>query len=178
VVALVAAFAAACGIDDDGAANESAVVAASTAVTVDTSAPSGVPQGFDTVAGRVVAADGSTCDVCLWLAEGSIERRRGLMGVTDLGGKDGMAFVYTEPRTTAFTMQNTLLPLSIAFFDADGEFMDEFDMEPCTAEPCDTYPTPEGFSVAVEVEQGDLDMLGIAQGARLELAESGCPAAG
>ncbi len=26
------------------------------------------PRGFDTVAGRVTAADGSTCDVCLWAA--------------------------------------------------------------------------------------------------------------
>jgi uncharacterized protein len=178
MLAFAAAFVAACGTDGDGAANDPMVVPTSATDTPPTGAAGGVPQGFDTVAGRVVAADGITCEVCLWLADESSERRRGLMGITDLGGKDGMAFVYAEPTTTAFTMQNTPLPLSIVFFDAGGEFLDAFDMEPCTAEPCDVHPTPEGFSVAVEVEQGGLAALGIGPGARLELGETGCPTAG
>jgi uncharacterized membrane protein (UPF0127 family) len=143
-----------------------------------TDVPGVTPEGFDTIGARVVAADGSTCDVCLWRADEGDERGRGLMGVTDLGAGDGMAFVYLDPTTTAFTMQNTVIPLSIAFFGPDGEFLDAFDMEPCRAEPCPTYPTPAGFTVAIEVPQGDLDELLIGVGSRLELGDEGCPVAG
>lgn len=135
------------------------------------------PVGFDMMAARVVAADGTTCDVCLWRADDGDERGRGLMGVTDLGVGDGMAFVYTAPTTTAFTMQNTLIPLSIAFFGADGVFLDAFDMEPCRAEPCPTHPTPADVSVAIEVEQGGLDELLIGTGSRLEPSDGDCPVA-
>jgi uncharacterized membrane protein (UPF0127 family) len=136
------------------------------------------PVGFDMMAARVVAADGATCDVCLWRADDDGERARGLMGVTDLGVGDGMAFVYSGPTTTAFTMQSTLIPLSIAFFAIDGVFLDAFDMEPCRAEPCPTYPTPADFGVAIEVEQGGLDALLIGSGSRLEPSDGDCPVAG
>ena len=62
------------------------------------------------------------------------------MQVTDLGGLDGMAFRYDSPHTTSFTMRNTVMPLSIAFFGADGAYLDGFDMEPCVAEPCPLVP--------------------------------------
>ena len=61
-----------------------------------------VPTGFGTVAGRVTAADGSTCDVCLWAASTAAEQARGLMGVTDLGGADGMVFRFASPVATQF----------------------------------------------------------------------------
>jgi uncharacterized protein len=138
----------------------------------------GTPVGFGTIAGRVLAADGTVCEVCLWRAADPSERRRGLMEVTDLGRADGMAFVYPEPTTTRFTMQSTLLALSIAFFDAHGDLIDAFDMEPCRDDPCPSYPTPEGFSVAVEVPRGGLADLGIGPGSRLELIDEACVPAG
>ena len=99
------------------------------------------------------------------------------MQVTDLGGLDGMAFRYDSPHTTSFTMRNTVMPLSIAFFGADGAFLDAFDMEPCVAEPCPSYPTPADFLVAIEVPQGGLPDLGIGAGSTLELLAEGCSAA-
>jgi uncharacterized membrane protein (UPF0127 family) len=132
------------------------------------------PVGFGTVAAAVVSGGGERCDVCLWLADDLESRGRGLMHVTDLAGRDGMAFVYDAPHTTSFTMRNTVMPLSIAFFAADGSFLDAFDMEPCTEEPCPSYPTPDGFVVAVEAPRGALPALGIGPGSTLELLATGC----
>ena len=133
-----------------------------------------MPEGFGTIAARVTAADGATCDMCLWLAADVATRGRGLMQVTDLGGFDGMAFVYEAPHTTSFTMRNTVMPLSIAFFGADGALLDAFDMEPCVAEPCPSYPTPTDFVVAIEVPRGGLADLEIRAGSMLELLAEGC----
>lgn len=133
------------------------------------------PAGFATTAVAVTDRPGADpCELCLWLADDAERRRRGLRGVTELEPAVGMAFVFEAPRTTAFTMRDTLLPLSIAFFGSDGEYLDGFDMEPCTAEPCPSYPTPDDVAVAVEVPQGMLDELGLVPGSRLELLDREC----
>ena len=132
------------------------------------------PEGFERVAARVTEPDGSVCEICVWLAETADQRRRGLMSVTGLGPANAMAFVYPEPHTGTFWMKNTLLPLSIAFYAPTGAFLDSFDMEPCVADPCPTYPTADQFLVAVEVPQGGLDALGMVAGSTLELLDLPC----
>jgi uncharacterized protein len=133
-----------------------------------------VPEGFGTIAARVTASDGEVCELCLWLAADVATRGRGLMQVTDLAGYDGMAFRYDDPHTTNFTMRNTVMPLSIAFFGTDGGLLDAFDMAPCLAEPCASYPTPTDFLVAIEVPRGGLPGLGIGAGSSLALLAEGC----
>jgi uncharacterized membrane protein (UPF0127 family) len=133
------------------------------------------PDGFDLVAARVTEPDGTECDLCLWLADTGDERRQGLMSVTDLGPANGMAFRYPDPHTGWFWMKNTPLPLSIAFFAPDGSYLDSFDMEPCVADPCFRYDTPDNFRVAVETTQGDLADFGIVPGSTLELIDTPCP---
>lgn len=83
-------------------------------------------------------------------------RRRGLMGVTDLGDLDGMLFRFDGEVTVAFTMRDTLIPLDIAFFDAAGVEVDRLSMVPCRAEPCPTYRAGAPFSSALEVPAGAL----------------------
>lgn len=194
LVALVAAAMALAGCADaDGAADHDAdragvdeaseprpapstdTVAGSVTTLSDASVGASRPEGFDTVTVVVTTPDGERCELCLWLAADDERRRRGLMFVDDLGEADGMAFVYSTPRTTAFTMRNTLLPLTIVFYDADGHLLDSFDMEPCREEVCPTYPTPPDFSVAIEVEQGRADELGLIAGSRLEIIDVGGP---
>jgi uncharacterized membrane protein (UPF0127 family) len=147
------------------------------APSADEVAPRIVPEGFSTVGATVTAADGTPCEICLWLAATTDERSLGLMFATELGGPDGMAFVYPEPHSGSFWMKNTVMPLSIAFFDPDGAYLDSFDMEPCTADPCPPYPTPAGFTVAIETERGGLEELGIGPGSTLELDDLPCPIA-
>ena len=159
--------------------------AASTAPTMSSSSPTAttpttvaagsvVPEGFEQVAATVTAADGTVCELCLWLAATGDQRGLGLMYVTDLGGPDGMVFHYDAPTTSAFWMKNTVMPLSIAFFDQGGAYLDAFDMAPCSADPCPLYPTPENFVNAIEVPQGMLEELLMTPGSVLAVSDLPC----
>jgi uncharacterized membrane protein (UPF0127 family) len=131
-----------------------------------------VPEGYTTVTAEVTSADGDVCTVCLWLADSPGERSRGLMGVTDLGGPVGMAFVYEEPIEGNFVMIGTPTPLSIAWFGPDRFFLNQTDMEPCLVEDssvCERYPAVGPYEVAVEMFQGELGKIGIGPGSSIEL---------
>ncbi len=144
-------------------------------------APVGLqPAGFTTATIRVTDADGEVCDVCVWLADSADERGRGLMGVTDLGEPVGMLFRFDAPVDGRFFMFGTPMPLSIGWFDVGGSFVGEADMEPCLTDDsseCERYGPGAEFVWAVEMVQGELDVIGIGPGARLEvLAEhETCP---
>lgn len=133
-----------------------------------------VPVGFETTAARVVMSDGTVCDLCVWLADTSDRRSRGLMFVSDLAPADAMAFLYPEPHRGTFWMKDTVLPLSIAFVAPDGTYIDAFDMEPCLVEACPSYRTPDDFLIAIEVPQGGLDELGLTPGSSFELLDLPC----
>jgi hypothetical protein len=143
------------------------------------------PTGFTTVAGTITAADGTVCEVCLWLADTPERRGRGLMGVTSLGNADGMVFVFEQPTEGAFYMFRTPTPLSIAWFGADGAYVGAADMAPCLdAEPgeCPLYSPGAPYRYALEVFApppddrvgGGLDALGASPGSTLELHSSPC----
>lgn len=144
--------------------------------SITTTAPgTGVqPDGFDTTAGLVTKADGTICEICVWLADTSDRRSRGLMFATDLGAAEAMAFLYPSPHTGTFWMKNTVMPLSIAFFSPGGEFLDAFDMPPCTTNSCPNYRTPTDFLIAVEVPEGELEALGLTVGSTFELLDLPC----
>jgi uncharacterized protein len=94
-------------------------------------------------------------------------RRQGLMGVTDLGGLDGMFFVWEGDTTEAFWMKDTEMALDIAFFNVGGGYVDRQTMEPCTEDPCDLYSAPTFYRYAIEAPAGALDFIG--PDSRLEL---------
>ena len=158
-----------CASDDTPAASSRAAGATTTigetAVT---------PVGFEQVAATAVSADGVACELCLWLADTPELRSRGLMGVTDLGGADGMLFRYPSTTSTTFWMKDTVMPLSIAYFDRAGSYLDALDMTPCTRDPCPHYSIAPTFALAVEVAQGDLAALGLTPGSTLRVSEVGC----
>ena len=137
----------------------------------------GQPGGFELTAARVTAADGEVCELCLWLADSPDRRRQGLIGVTDLGPADGMAFRFDTPSQSAFHMRGAPMPLSIAFF-SDGAFVGALDMPPCMNAPenaCPAHATGEPFTDALEVPMGELDAHGIGPGSRLEVLAQPCP---
>ncbi len=151
-----------------------------------TTATAGVePDGFTTVQARITEADGTVCEVCMWLADNGDERGRGLMGVTDLGDAVAMVFQFQEPTTGAFYMFQTPTPLSIAWFDPTGDFVGSADMAPCLDTPAGDCPlsSPDAaYSLGVEVFDGGLEPLGLGEGSRLELIAGSeaehCPLAG
>lgn len=135
------------------------------------------PQGFTTVTARVTSADGEVCDVCLWLADDPDESGRGLMGVTDLGGPVGMAFVYDVPRDGAFFMFGTPTPLSIAWFSPAGQHVAQADMDPCLVDDssgCERYRPGATYTVAIEMFESQLGKVGIGPGSSIELLDLPC----
>ena len=87
------------------------------------------------------------------------------MNRTDLAGYDGMLFQFPAATTTQFYMKDTLISLSIACFDASGQFVSATDMTPCgTAAVCPLYRATGPYTVAIEVPHGQLGQLGVGAG--------------
>lgn len=130
-------------------------------------------EGFGEVAIAVRAPDGSVLGWCVLAAEDDEQRGRGLMEVSDLGGYAGMLFVFDQDATSQFFMRNTVMPLSIAWFDAAGELVATEDMEPCpdSVANCPLYPEepPDPYRFALEVPQGELATLGVEEGSVLRV---------
>lgn len=80
-------------------------------------------------------------------------RNYGLMYRPRLATDKGMAFSFPEDVHYGFYMKNTLIPLSIAFFDADGVILEILDMEPCSEDPCTIYTPERSYRGALEVNQ-------------------------
>jgi uncharacterized membrane protein (UPF0127 family) len=98
------------------------------------------------------------------IADTTAERQTGLMGRETLSPYDGMAFVWADPTIGAFWMKDTLIPLSIAFWDEDGRIVSILDMEPCRADPCPTYGPDAHYVGALEVAQGEFERRGVGVG--------------
>lgn len=111
-----------------------------------------------------IVLDGATLQVAV--AATPDLQRRGLMGVSDLGDLDGMLFVWTADTTTSFWMKDTLIPLDIAFFAANGDLVGMLQMEPCVEEPCPVYGIEAAYRYALETAAGRLANL--PPGARLD----------
>jgi uncharacterized membrane protein (UPF0127 family) len=117
-------------------------------------------------ANGVAAANASHCAL---LAQTPAQREQGLMNRKNLGGYEGMLFTWQAPATDQFYMLRTLIPLSIAWFDSGGKFLSTADMAPCAKEPCQRYPAPSPYSVALEVPQGLLSYIGIGPGSAISV---------
>jgi uncharacterized membrane protein (UPF0127 family) len=101
-------------------------------------------------------------DRCLRLlvAESQGQRAQGLRDVRSLVPYDGMIFVYESETSARFTMANTLLPLVISFFDADGKPVDQKRMTPCPTgsdATCPIYASTHRFRYALERAAGAAD---------------------
>ena len=135
-------------------------VACGSTVALDPVAPTGL---------SIRTAEG-TVTLEVEVADTATERQAGLMGRESLDPYDGMAFIWDQPVASSFWMKDTLIPLSIAFWDVEGRIISILDMDPCTADPCPTYGPDEPFVGAVEVGQGAFAVRGVAVGDAVELA--------
>ena len=100
--------------------------------------------GFDEVADHGRAGDGGDAArvVPARCAAPPSSAAAGLMEVTDLRRlrRDGCSST-TRTSTSGFYMRNTPMPLSIAWFDADGAVVSTADMAPCDdRDGCPLYP--------------------------------------
>lgn len=125
------------------------------------------PFGLTTVTLR--APDDRAVVVPVYDAYNDRTRTRGLMGREELPRGTGMVFRFKENRTSGFWMKNTLIPLSIAFFDSNGSVVAVRDMEPCEADPCPSYRPGAPYRGALELEQAFAAEVGVERGWQVEL---------
>ena len=91
------------------------------------------------------------------IADENNERIQGLRDVTDLGGYDGMLFVYGSDTDARFTMAGTPLPLDITWYTADGGPVSSTTMRPCvdgSDATCPVYASAAKYRYALETAAG------------------------
>jgi uncharacterized membrane protein (UPF0127 family) len=168
------------GCSSDGSSAPAASVDATTSTTA--AATTGGPEGFGAVTLVVTMPDGTVKELCVWLADTPALRNQGLMAVTDpeLGGASAMVFAFPGDTTSGFWMKDTLLPLSIAWYAADGSLVSTADMDPCPegVTNCPVSSAAGSYRYAVEVPQGALDRLGLVEGSTVSLGPSCTPETG
>lgn len=64
------------------------------------------------------------------VAQTDEEKPKGLQGKKELAEDEGMLFIYDEPQTVGFWMQDTDIPLDIIFIDEDFEVISVYKGQP------------------------------------------------
>lgn len=115
---------------------------------------------------NIVNSFGERAEIEVEIADSPEEQQRGLMERTALDENAGMLFVFDGEQPRSFTMRNTLIPLSIAFIDAEGIIVDIQDMQPLADGP---YLSGAPARYALEANQGFFANRGIGVGDVVEL---------
>jgi len=127
--------------------------------------PQGQPR-LRTALLSIETADGRAVEVAAELAVTESERAAGLMHRTSLPDGEGMLFVFERDQILSFWMQNTVIPLSIAFVSRGGLITEIRDMRPLDLTPV-VSARPGRY--ALEVPQGWFEREGVAVGDRIRL---------
>ena len=98
------------------------------------------------------------------------QRRRGLSNRDHLAAGSGMIFVFDTEEVRSFWMQDTFIPLDIAYLDANARIIDIQQMEPETTR-MHTSSGPAMF--ALEVPQGWFAEMQIEVGAQAQIVFGG-----
>ncbi len=92
-------------------------------------------------------------------------RQTGLMNRKTMPAQRGMLFVFPQERPHCMWMRNTLIPLSVAFIDADGYIINIENMQPQTE---DNHCAKVPARYALEMNEGWFAQRGIRPGFRLQ----------
>ena len=117
---------------------------------------------------NIEASGGEEVEVLVEIADEPDEQAKGLMDRTALGENRGMLFVFPSEEERSFWMKNTLIPLSIAYIDAERRIVDIQDMKALDDDP-PHYVSAEPAQYALEVNKGYFDERGVEVGDRVSL---------
>jgi hypothetical protein len=175
-LACVGLLLAACGGDEESAGPTTTVAdpgpPATTQAETETAAPpTTTEEERDGPVVLIQTERGEEVAVAVEIADTEEERQVGLMHREFLPDDAGMIFLFEEEITGGFWMKNTLIPLSIAFANGDGEILRILDMEPCEADPCEIYDPGVAYESALEVNQGAFASWGVEEGDLLTLEQ-------
>ena len=107
------------------------------------------------------------------VADTDERRQQGLMNRKQLDDGKGMIFIFHMETPQSFWMKNTLIPLSIAFFDSKRKLVDMFDMDPEVSEIANPriYRSNKLSQYALEVPKGWFKKNGIKVGHTFNFVE-------
>jgi uncharacterized protein len=117
----------------------------------------------------IANSEGERVEVEVEIADTRTEQAQGLMERTELAENAGMLFILKSEQSPGFFMENTLIPLSIAFIDSEGRIVDIQDMQPL--DETHHYPA-EPAQYMLEVNQGLFAERGVQVGDQVELPRS------
>ncbi len=110
-----------------------------------------------------------------FIADDDQRRSQGLMFIKELPLDTGMLFVFDNEQSLSFWMKNTLIPLSIGFFDAKGKLVDIQEMtvaESVMSLHPPTYQSHKPAMFALEMSRGWFAKKGIRIGTQLKLVSA------
>ncbi len=95
------------------------------------------------------------------VADDQTKRMQGLMYRKQIVDNDGMVFVFDQPNYHCMWMKNTLVPLSVAFIDEQGNILNVVNMEPLSeVSHCAKGPA----KYALEMRQNWFKQKGVGEG--------------
>lgn len=104
----------------------------------------------------------------VWVMDDEAKRQEGMMWLTNGEVKDqeGMLFVFPKPQPLSFWMQNTVLPLDIAYIAANGKVINVVQGKPFDET---SLPSKAVGQFVIEVKQGQAKKLGLVAGAQVNI---------
>ena len=99
------------------------------------------------------------------VADNAAAREQGLMFREKMAQNEGMLFVFPAPASVCMWMKDTLLPLSVAFMDAQGKIVNIEDMKPQTL---DSHCSNKMVRYALEMNLGWFKQKGIKPGSSID----------
>ncbi|EPG76369.1 hypothetical protein LEP1GSC058_1198 [Leptospira fainei serovar Hurstbridge str. BUT 6] len=101
------------------------------------------------------------------IANTEAARQKGLMFRRKLLDNEGMLFIFPSEDYLTFWMKNTLIPLSIGYFNKDKRMVDSYEMEPNQTKVL--YHSTEKVLYALEANKGWFAKKGLGRFAVLKL---------
>ena len=114
--------------------------------------------------------------IAVEVAESAEEHARGLMFRENLGADQGMLFVFNDEEIRSFWMKNTLIDLSIGYFDKNKTLVDIQEMakmQSIIQKKFPTYPSKSAAMFALEMNKNWFKKNKIKLGDRFHFVKTG-----